>query len=90
MENSPLTNAKNIDIPVLSWSGNEDLMVDFRQSTILHMAMRNLNKKHILLIYPGDGHSLSKPEFQKDLTTRIKAWFDFHLKDIPLPPLLGM
>ncbi|WP_413999291.1 S9 family peptidase [Flavobacterium sp. W1B] len=90
MENSPLTNAKNIDIPLLSWSGKEDLMVDFRQSTILHMAMRSLNKKHILLIYPGDGHSLSKPEFQKDLTTRIKAWFDFYLKDIPLPPLLGM
>jgi dipeptidyl aminopeptidase/acylaminoacyl peptidase len=90
MENSPITYAKNIEIPLLNWSGKEDLMVDFQQSTILHMAMRSLNKKHILLIYPGDGHSLYKPELQKDLTTRIKAWFDLYLKDIPLPSLLGM
>ncbi len=85
VENSPITYAYNINVPLLSWTGKNDYQVDPQQSIALHMAMRSLKKHHILLLYPDEGHVLLQHEFQKDLTKKIKDWFDYYLKDIPFP-----
>lgn len=89
VENSPITYAQNINIPLLNWTGKNDLTVDPQQSKALHMAMRSLKKKHVLLLYPNERHILLQPSSQKDLTEKIKAWFDHYLKGVPLPASLG-
>lgn len=78
--NSPVMNAQKITTPLLSWSGKADGTVDFRQSVELHLALKRLEKKNILLAYPNEGHILTNPKAQFDLTQRIKSWFDYYLK----------
>lgn len=79
--NSPIIHAQNITTPLLSWTGNVDLQVNWSQSVEFYLALRRLNKKHIMLLYPNEGHSLKKNENQKDLSIRLHEWFDYHLKD---------
>lgn len=79
--NSALVNADKITTPLLQWAGKDDTTVPFEQSVSLYMALRRLGKPTILLGYPKEGHNVSNPENQKDLTIRIKQWFDYFLKD---------
>ncbi|UFH34911.1 alpha/beta hydrolase family protein [Flavobacterium acetivorans] len=90
IENSPIRYAQDITIPILSWTGKNDNQVDPQQTMALHMAMRSLKKKHIMLLYPEEGHALTRPYFQKDLTEKIKIWFDYYLKEIPFPINTGL
>lgn len=81
VNNSPIRHAQNINTPLLSWSGKEDLMVNWRQGMQLHLALRRLGKKNIFLIYPGQGHAFKDSEPLKDLNNRIMQWFDHYLKN---------
>ena len=90
VENSPITYAQNISMPILSWAGKNDTQVDPQQTIALHIAMRTLEKKNIMLLYPEQGHVITKPDFQKDLTEKIKMWFDHYLKDVPFPSNSGL
>lgn len=83
--NSPVTNASKITTPLLSFSGNSDMQVDPVQSKEFYLALRRLQKEHIMLLYPNDNHVLSKPENQKDLTEKTLEWFDFYLKGSSKP-----
>ena len=78
--NSPILHATNITTPLLTWAGYEDDNVRSQQSTIFYAALRRLQKKHIMLVYPEEGHILLKQENQTDLTKRIEDWFDHFLK----------
>ena len=78
--NSPITYVENIKTPLLSWTGQEDLQVDWHQSIELYLALRRLSKKHILLLYPKESHELFKPENQKDLSKKMQQWFAYFLK----------
>ncbi|MFB9080218.1 S9 family peptidase [Flavobacterium procerum] len=80
--NTPILYAKNITAPLLSWTGGDDKQVNWNQSIELYLALRRLKKKHILLLYPGEGHTLTKKENQKDLSEKFQEWFDYHLKDV--------
>lgn len=82
VDNSPITHAHLINTPLLSWTGKMDYQVDPQQSMALHLALRSLRKNNTLLLYPDEAHVLLRPEFQKDLTVRIKKWFDHYLKNI--------
>jgi dipeptidyl aminopeptidase/acylaminoacyl peptidase len=77
---SPLTYVENIKTPLLSWTGQEDQQVDWHQSIEWYLALRRLNKKHILLLYPKEPHVLNKPENQRDLSKRMEEWFSYFLK----------
>jgi len=33
-----------------------------------------------LVIYPDEGHAISKPEHQHDILERLVAWFDRYLQ----------
>jgi dipeptidyl aminopeptidase/acylaminoacyl peptidase len=81
LANSPLFNADKIKTPLLQWSGKNDIVVPYEQSINLYLALRKLRLKNCLLIYPNEGHSLSKETNQRDLTIRVLQWFDYYLKD---------
>ncbi|MCD0474050.1 prolyl oligopeptidase family serine peptidase [Flavobacterium sp. EDS] len=84
--NSPILHAKNITTPLLSWTGGNDKQVNWNQSIEFYLALRRLEKKHIMLLYPKEGHNLTNKKNQKDLFIRIQQWFNYHLKDsLPAP-----
>ncbi|MCC9073531.1 prolyl oligopeptidase family serine peptidase [Flavobacterium sp. F-65] len=80
--NSPIVHAKNITTPLLSWTGGKDKQVNWNQSIEFYLALRRLEKKHIMLLYPKEEHTISNSENQKDLSNRVHEWFDYHLKDM--------
>jgi len=79
-DNSGITYADRVQTPLLSWTGANDPEVDPSQSMEFYMAMRRLQKDHIMIRYPNEGHSLLKPENEIDLTVKIMQWFDHYLK----------
>jgi len=81
--NSPIEHAENITTPLLSWTGESDKQMNWNQSAALYLALHRLNKEHIMLVYPKEGHTILKPVNQKDLSMRIHDWFDHKLKDLP-------
>lgn len=78
--NSPILNAAQITTPLLQWTGKEDPTVAWDQSVAFYIALRRLQKKHMLLVYPDEPHVIFNRENQKDLTLRTKQWFDHYLK----------
>ena len=80
LDNSPLYHAKEIETPLLLWSGKADFHVNYYQSLSFHLAMKRLKKSNTLLLYPGASHVLSKSSDQKDLTHRVEQWFGHYLK----------
>lgn len=80
LRNSPALLAAGVHTPLLAWAGEQDNNVDPLQSKEFYLAMRRLGKEHVLLVYPGEGHSLADKEKQADLTHRFEAWFAKYLK----------
>lgn len=78
--NSPLHQADKINTPLLIWAGKDDTNVNPIQSLQGYLALRRLRKPAKLIYYKGEGHVLNKTENKKDLTKRIKQWFDDYLK----------
>ncbi|MDR6761903.1 fermentation-respiration switch protein FrsA (DUF1100 family) [Flavobacterium sp. 2755] len=79
--NSPIQHVSKIEKPLLLWSGKNDQQVDVRQSQEMYLALRRLEKKSMMVLYPDEGHVLIKPENQKDITVRILEWFNYFLND---------
>ncbi|MBS7234169.1 S9 family peptidase [Flavobacterium psychroterrae] len=79
--NSPLESVVNLQTPLLMWTGKEDTNVDWKQSIEYFLALRRLGKKSILLLYPKEGHTLTDPVNQEDLSQRVLQWFGHYLKD---------
>lgn len=82
-ENSPLIQAKNINTPLLTWTGLLDENVQPKQALTFYAALRRLKKKHIMLRYPDEGHILFKTKNQIDITHRVQQWFDHFLNKEP-------
>jgi dienelactone hydrolase len=80
LRNSPIAQAATIETPLLSWSGKDDITVNWNQSLELYLALRRLKKKNQFLVYPGEGHLLVNPKNQIDLSNKVKDWFDKILK----------
>lgn len=83
--NSPLYHAHQINTPLLSWAGRNDTQVHYYQMLELHLALRRLGKVNCALLYNGQGHVLSSPKMQKDLTLKISDWFGHFLMGKPEP-----
>lgn len=84
LRNSPVLQAAKVRTPLLAWTGAEDRHVNYYQSIEFYLALRRLQKKHTMLIYPGEGHALMEEANQKDLTRRTEEWFGYYLKNEPL------
>lgn len=81
LQNSPITFAPQMQTPFLIWAGIEDSAINYTQSLEFHLALRRLGKPNILLLYEKEGHAITKPEQQIDLSRRMMQWWDYHLKE---------
>ena len=78
--NSPVRHAAKITTPLLLWTGEDDRQVHYHQSIAFYLALKRLNKKQILLVYPKEEHNMEQPKNQRHLTVHIEDWFDYFLK----------
>lgn len=81
--NSPLINAGGITTPLLSWAGALDQNVQSRQAATFYAALRRLQKEHVMLVYPNDGHIFYNLKNQEDLTHKMQDWLGYYLKGEP-------
>lgn len=82
---SPVHQAEGISTPFLILHGTADGAVDWNQGLEFFNAARRLGKEVILLSYPDEPHHLAREANQKDFQTRMRQYFDHHLKDAPAP-----
>lgn len=83
--NSPIYFADQITTPLLLVSGKEDYQINWNQSVMMYLALKSLNKKVALLLYPNEGHVLMNKQNQIDSHIKIKSWFDYYLKNTSKP-----
>jgi dipeptidyl aminopeptidase/acylaminoacyl peptidase len=83
--NSPVTWIPGMKTPLLMAFGDKDGAVDWHQGIEMYNLARRAGKPFVLLVYPGENHSLARKPNQVDYQRRIFAWFDHHLKGAPAP-----
>jgi dipeptidyl aminopeptidase/acylaminoacyl peptidase len=89
IENSPLFYAPKIETPVLMMHNDDDGAVPWYQGIEFYMALKRLGKPVWMLNYNGEKHGLGKRQNMKDFTVRLYQYFDYYLKDGPLPSWLA-
>jgi dipeptidyl aminopeptidase/acylaminoacyl peptidase len=75
---SPLAHAGNIRIPMLIAHGEDDKRVPPSQSRRLHEALERAGRAHEYVIYPEEGHGLSKTEHAVDFLKRLDSFLATH------------
>lgn len=85
VENSPLFGLPNVKTPLLIMHNDNDGAVPWYQGIELFMGLRRLNKPVWLLNYNGDKHNLMKESNRRDLSIRMKQFFDHYLLNKPAP-----
>ena len=85
IKNSPIFNADKINTPLLILHCDKDGAVPYSEGLNLFLAMRRLQKPAWLLNYEGEGHVLQKRPAAIDFTIRLKQFFDYYLKNTPMP-----
>ena len=83
LANSTVHQAAQINTPLLTWTGIKDPNIEWTQSRELYQALRRLEKEHVLLVYPEEGHGISAKVARQDLYNRHLEWFDHYLKGMP-------
>ena len=85
-ENSPLFFADHCNTPCLIRHNDGDGAVPFEQGVEFFVALRRLGKPAWLLNYNDSPHNLTKKlSNRKDLSVRMKQFFDHYLKEEPAP-----
>lgn len=87
--NSPIEFVDKITTPLLSFTGECDTQVPPEQTMEFYMALRRLNKSHIMLTYPDQGHVFTDKIKQADLTKKITDWFNFYLRKGEMKPWMS-
>lgn len=80
---SPLTYADKITTPLLVVHSEEDWRCPIEQAQRLYVALRRRDAEVEMLIFPGEGHELSRSGLPSHRVARFQAiveWFDRHLK----------
>ena len=85
IENSPLFFANQIQTPLMMTHNDADGAVPWYQGIEMFSALRRLNKPVWMLVYNGEGHNLTQRYNAKDLSIRLYQFFDYYLKDAPMP-----
>ncbi len=85
LENSPIFFADKVKTPLLMMNNDNDGAVPWYQGIEFFTALRRLNKPVWMLNYNGDNHNLEKWPNRIDLSIRMKQFFDYYLKDEPMP-----
>ena len=79
-KSSPIRFVKQARAATLFYVGKEDPICPAPQTVQLWRALRDLGVDTELLVYSHEGHGVSLPIDQRDLTERTVRWFDEHLK----------
>jgi len=79
---SPFYSVGKVETPTLILCGQEDWNVPLQNSEQLYQALRRLGVPTQLVIYPGQGHAIRRPSYQKDRYQRYIAWYDTHVKGV--------
>lgn len=85
IENSPLFFVDKIHTPVLIMHNDHDGAVPWYQGIEYFSALRRLNKPAWMLVYNNEQHNLMKTPNRKDLSIRMKQFFDHYLMGKPAP-----
>jgi dipeptidyl aminopeptidase/acylaminoacyl peptidase len=79
-KSSPVRFVKKTRAATLLYVGNEDPICPKPQSIQLWKALRELGVDTELLVYSREGHGITLPADQQDVTERTLRWFEEHLK----------
>lgn len=85
IENSPIFFAPKVNTPLLIMHNDKDGAVPWYQGIEYFNALRRLDKKVWMLSYNNDDHNLMKWPNRVDLSIRMMQFFDYYLKDKPIP-----
>lgn len=77
---SPFFQVEKIKTPLLLLCAGNDVNVPCLNSEQLYQALRRLGRSTELVIYPGQGHGLTRPSFLADRFERSLAWYDRYLR----------
>lgn len=81
VRNSPIHFLDKLNTPLLMTFGDKDGAVDWGQGVQMYNAARWAGKKDlVMLVYPGENHSLRQEENMVDYHYRVKEWFSHYLK----------
>jgi dipeptidyl aminopeptidase/acylaminoacyl peptidase len=82
---SPITFIKQAKTPTLILVGERDVECPVPQSQEFYHALKTLGVSTQMVVYPGEGHLIFRPEHRRDLVERTVAWFDRYLGPEPGP-----
>jgi dipeptidyl aminopeptidase/acylaminoacyl peptidase len=77
---SPFYSVAKVKTPTLILCGQEDWNVPLQNSEQLYQALRRLSVATELIVYPGQGHAIRRPSYQKDRYQRYIDWYDKYVK----------
>ncbi|HKD54575.1 MAG TPA: S9 family peptidase [Steroidobacteraceae bacterium] len=77
--NSPATYIRNARTPTLILGGEDDTSNPVGQSKGLYRALKHFGVETEMVLYPGEGHSPRRGEYNIDMFERILSWYDRHL-----------
>ncbi len=81
---SPVISADKATTPLLIFHGAKDDFVPFGQGLEMFFALKRSGKKVWLVEYPNAGHCPEDGD-SKDMTIRMRQFFDYYLKDASPP-----
>ncbi len=76
---SPITFVKQAKTPTLILVGERDVECPVPQSQEFYHAMKTLGVATQMVVYPGEGHMISRPDHRRDMVERTVGWFDRYL-----------
>ncbi len=85
VENSPLFFLDKVNTPVLIMHNDKDGHVPWYQGIEYFVGLRRLGKPAWLLNYNDEPHWPVKLQNRKDFQKRMAQFFDYYLKDEPMP-----
>jgi len=85
IENSPIFEMDKTNTPVLILHNDEDGAVPWYQGIEYFVALRRLGKPAWMLNYNGEPHWPVKLQNRRDFNIRMQQFFDYYLKEAPMP-----
>jgi dipeptidyl aminopeptidase/acylaminoacyl peptidase len=80
---SPINFIKRVKTPTLILVGEHDLECPLPQSQEFYRALKTLKVPTKLVVYPGEGHGIARPDHRRDIVRRWVEWFDQRLQPAP-------
>ena len=78
---SPIRFIKNVRTPTLFYVGGHDTVCPASQTFELWRALKRKDVDTQLILYPTEGHGITQPKDQRDVTRQSILWFDKYLVD---------